>query len=235
MLGAVFAAAWYKQVGQWLGDAGTTAAAFAAALVVAASVRGWYRRTLGSATDKCRRVTRLGTGAQLSFFTEVLGQGPAIKRTIQGRGETPATLKECFFVDRDYYVQTVSNEDGAVVAFSVTTRTKRFAPVFTSGRPQLTLKHRLGWELSSAWRVVRSRSLMARTPWQQPFLTARLGRTTFDHVARTAFDKPKWVTASAGGTDRLSFYSEGYHNGNVLWGQTHVFYGEPRRSRPPVP
>lgn len=37
---------------------------------------------------------------------------------------------ECFFIDRDYYIQAVCDPDESVVAFSVTTRSKRFAPTF---------------------------------------------------------------------------------------------------------
>jgi hypothetical protein len=35
---------------------------------------------------------------------------------------------ECFFIDRDYYVQAILDADETVFAFSVTTRSPRFAP-----------------------------------------------------------------------------------------------------------
>jgi hypothetical protein len=45
-------------------------------------LRAWYSRTLGRRFDLYRRFSRLGVGANKSFFAEVIGAQPAIRRTI---------------------------------------------------------------------------------------------------------------------------------------------------------
>jgi hypothetical protein len=46
---------------------------------------GIYRRTVGRRRERYERLGRLGTGGQLSFFTSVLGEPPAIRRTVEGQ------------------------------------------------------------------------------------------------------------------------------------------------------
>jgi hypothetical protein len=41
---------------------------------------------------------------------------------------------ECFWIDRDYCVQTVGDQDDAVVGYSITTRNRRFKPRRDRGR-----------------------------------------------------------------------------------------------------
>jgi hypothetical protein len=136
------------------GKAAATATTVAVALVgLGAAARGWYRRTLGRRADRYARLARLGTAAQLSFFESVLGEPPAMRftrtmpdyREFVQRGDPrfdpaladeagfqevrgPWPYTECFFIDRDYYVQTISDSDDTVLAYSVTTRRKRFRP-----------------------------------------------------------------------------------------------------------
>lgn len=118
-----------------------------AAIALSAAARDIYLRTLGRRRDRYRRLCRLGTEAQLDFFAAVLGEPPAIRRTVTktdfleylGSGdpgndpdssgaqtrEVSRDLTECFFIDRDYYVQTISDADETVLAYSVTSRARR--------------------------------------------------------------------------------------------------------------
>ena len=154
------------------------------------AIRARYRQTLGRRRDRYERLARLGTGAQLSFFVAVLGEPPAIKRSITKnsvelitvddpryaprRGDreldpqetwVPRTLTECFFIDRDYYVQTISDDDETVLAFSVTVRSRRF-------RPTLLIPKPLGW--SDRFRILRE-----QRRWPRPLARLTLGRTRF--------------------------------------------------------
>jgi hypothetical protein len=114
----------------------------AALLAVAEAFRRWYRRTLGRRQDRYERLARLGTRAHLSFFEAVLGEPPAMSRSFVG--EVPEydseaeemvprrrAFRQHFFIDRDYYIQAVCDPEETVLSFSVTTRSKRFAPTFS--------------------------------------------------------------------------------------------------------
>jgi hypothetical protein len=142
-----------------------------AAIALSAAVRDIYLRTVGRRRDRYRRLRRLGTEAQLDFFAAVLGEPPAIRRTITktdfleylGSGdpgydpdrpefqmrEVSRDLTECFFIDRDYYVQTISDADETVLAYSVTSRARRFRPrLEVPPRPPL----RSRWRTERRWR-----------------------------------------------------------------------------------
>jgi hypothetical protein len=54
----------------------------------------------------------------------------------------PIVLTELVWVDRDYYVQGLADDDGSVLAFSVTTRNRRFRPTFYGAHVPIT---RRGW------------------------------------------------------------------------------------------
>src|SRR5690606_33020950 len=82
----------------------------------------------------------LGTNAQVSFFSSVLGEPPAMRRTVEGAMTRydntgnhylePRTWIECVWIDRDYYIHALADEDETIHAYSVTTRSKRFRPTF---------------------------------------------------------------------------------------------------------
>jgi hypothetical protein len=171
----------------------------AALLVLAAGVRDRYRRTLGRRRDRYERLARLGTGAQMSFFIAVLGEPPAMRRTITRDdyvecvgSEDPRfdpalaqynshevhesrTFTECFFIDRDFYVQTLSDPDETVVAFSVTARHRRFRPVFEAPR-RMTIGQRWRWRRTVGTSYT-------------PLLKVRLGRTRFADIDPTDPDQ----------------------------------------------
>lgn len=203
---------------------GTLVAALAALLGVASVVRGWYRQTLGRRRDRYRRLERLGTGAQLTFFSSVLGEPPAMQETIvkddyaeivsSGDADFDSALGEfatqrryvtraflvSTYVDRDYYVQTICDDDQTVLAFSVTTRSSRF-------RPRFQVRRRLGPIERWRWRRATGRRY-------QPLVDIRLGRTTFAHLDSKGPDHfaPPHLRISVGAHNH--FYSEFAHFGN---------------------
>ena len=169
-----------------LADAGTVVAGIGALIVISATIRGFWRRTLGRRSDRYGRLARLGTGAHLSFFTAVLGEPPAMRRTVlkadvkefigsddpafdpTAEGSqvrlVPLRFGVSTFIDRDYFVQAITDQDQAVIAYSVTTRSNWFCPVLEiPRRPGLIT--RLRWRRKfGAWRAV---------------VHVKLGRTTF--------------------------------------------------------
>jgi hypothetical protein len=57
-----------------VGEFGTLVGAVVAAIAVARGVQTLYRRTIGRRRDAYRRLERLGTNAQVAFFSAVLGE-----------------------------------------------------------------------------------------------------------------------------------------------------------------
>lgn len=77
----------------------------------------------------------------------------------------PRRFEVSTFIDRDYYVQTISDDDETVLAFSVTTRSPRFRPVYQVHR-QPGLLERLKWRR------------LYREPYR-PLVNLKLGQTRF--------------------------------------------------------
>lgn len=202
----------------YVGAASTVAVLFAAALGLAASVRAGWRRTVGRRHDHYRRLGKLGTNAQVSFFSATLGSPPALKKSVKAfltslpdlvgdrsvhaaygnrlalfmtqigidvreelaadTSESPpasdvelvrveAELGEVIWVDRDYYVQALVDEDETVLAFSVTSRSARF-------RPRFAMPPGVTWRQRS-----RFRKWLGVLPGDVPIFDIRLGRSRF--------------------------------------------------------
>jgi len=193
----------------------------AAALTLLGSARRVWARTLGRRWDITRRLNRLGTGAQLDFFQSVLGEPPVIRRTFTrslpdweealNDEEDPPIVErefvECFFVDPLYFVQTVSDHEGTVVGFSITTRSRRFHPaLYLPPRPPFRTRvlERLTFERVRAPRLGR----------------VELGRSSFDQALGDDWGFPRirsWLGA------RAWSYSEIYYCGNPAHYQDFVF------------
>ncbi len=154
----------------------------AALYVLVTAARNRYRATFGRRADRYGRLARLGTGAQLSFFASVLGEPPAMRQTIHKDDYVELVTPEdpklesrehhvtkqftvSTFIDRDYYVQAISDDDETVLAFSVTTRSKRFTPSFQVLRPPSPIE-RLRWRRQHGERY-------------RPLVHIKLGRTAF--------------------------------------------------------
>jgi hypothetical protein len=212
-----------------LGDTGTLVAALGALLVVATAARNWWRRTFGRRADRRARLARLGTGARLGFFESVLGEPPAMRQTviktdavewigsddpeydpsgeIQWRQVT-MIFEVSTFVDREYFVQTVTDTDETVLAFSVTTRSPRFKPVFEIPSPP-SLVQRLRWKHKTGERF-------------RPVVKLKLGKTTFADL----FPEPNYFTGwlfRIGIGAHSHFYSEKTYLGNPGYYQTFVW------------
>ena len=155
--------------------------------LLGATVQSWWRRTFGRRRDRYARLARLGAGAHLTFFVAVLGEPPAMQSSIvkedyaewldstdpdyDPHDESPQTRQVpkrfvvSTFIDRDYYVQTITDDDETVLAFSVTTRSRRFKPLYSY--PKLPGRfERWRWE----WRN--------KYPYPQT-VQLRLGSSTF--------------------------------------------------------
>ncbi|MEO6857670.1 MAG: ETEC_3214 domain-containing protein [Solirubrobacteraceae bacterium] len=171
----------------------TVVAGLGALFVIGQSLLVLYRRTIGRSRDRRTRLARLGAGAHISFFEAVLGEPPAMSRSIRKDdskrlvtqddpdfnpslaelGEffytvaEPRIYTECTFVDRAYYVQAIcSDDDGTVLAFSVTTRSGRFHPTYELPfRPgyfeRLRLRRKFGFTYTPLLRVKLGESTFA--------------------------------------------------------------------------
>ena len=171
-------------------DAASAVGGVVAILGIVATIRTLYRRTLGRRRDRYGRLARLGPGAQLAFFESVIGEPPALRRSIEKRiydvvteGDpgfdhaladdidgaheilVPARFTESIFVDRDYYLQTISDADDTILAYSITTRSRRFAPIIEAPR-RMSFLARRRWkrEVGSAY---------------EPLFKIRLGHSRF--------------------------------------------------------
>ena len=215
-------------VGDYLGLAATVVGLSIGAVTLLGFARSWFRRTIGRRRDRYARLRRLGINAQLAFFTSVLGEPPAVRRTMMVQmpdyeAEMPEdadweewehpiagfAFTECFFIDRDYYVQTISDHDDTVVAFSVTTRNRRFAPRFRA-IPRPSLWQRLRWRLRGE-----------ESYWE--FFELRLGHTRFSDVMKRTglgYSLPE-LRPSLGA--RTYSYSEVHYFGNPGYYQHYVF------------
>jgi hypothetical protein len=169
---------------EFLGNVGETIAGVVAAAAIIVFLAGRYRGTLGRRSDHYGRLARLGTSAQLSFFTSVIGQPAAIRqrREIWIRDSGRQVRKrgfDCCWVDRDYFVAALTDEDETIQALAITTRSKSFRPRFQS---------------------VRGRAY--------PKLEVRLGRTRFSEIEA----RPIKIESRLG--NRRSGYNEIYYFGN---------------------
>jgi hypothetical protein len=112
----------------------------------------------------------------------------------------PRTFIVSTFIDRDYYVQTICDEDDTVLAFSVTTRSTRFTPRYQILRP-LGLMEKWRWRRRTGSRY-------------KPLVDIKLGRTTFAHLDSRDPEHfaPPHFRIAVGAHNH--FYSEFAHFGN---------------------
>jgi hypothetical protein len=207
---------WYLRLVHALPDIAGIMGGVVAAIALAGLVRSRYRRTLGRRRDAYERLSRLGTGVTLEFFTSVLGGPPAVKRQVTSNvpelidgtdkfQRVPKDFWECFYIDRNYYVQVISDEHETVFSFSITTRRKRFNPVFH------------GTPYPSWWERVQMR-VRSRARYE-PLFKVKLGKTHFAEIQ--AWGPPKKVSSWLAA--RIATYSEIRYFGNPGYYQTYVF------------
>lgn len=87
-------------------------------------VRGWYNNSLNEYHFKSSKIESLEAGASLNFFKEKLGNSIVSNDVKIGTTD----LKEDYFIDRLYHVQTISTLSGTVIYYAVTIRDKDFNP-----------------------------------------------------------------------------------------------------------
>jgi hypothetical protein len=190
-----------------------------AALGLAGLIRSWWRRTLGRRRDHYGRIARLGTGARLSFFSSVLGAPPTLSRPLRRRvhaQRAQAQISEWIYVDRDYYVQALTEQDDeTVLAFSVTTRSSRFHPRFDS-RGGGTYVRRRWLAPTLARRRWLPRKLRFRLSDFKPLFRIKLGKTRFSELEGPQ-NARAWLGAQSGS------YEEIYDYGRPAYYQRYVF------------
>ncbi|MBV8940120.1 MAG: hypothetical protein JO240_00140 [Solirubrobacterales bacterium] len=190
-----------------------------AVITLAGPVQNLFRRTLGRKWDLYERLYRLGAGAQLNFFIAVIGEPPALGDTVEvdmpdsgaaGAPDGDPSVKRRFlrstFVDPLFYLVTISDEDEAVLGFSITTRRRRFAPTFYAPRApsfRRRIAGRLPFGRQSYWLV-----------------RFRLGRTNFARAASNLEGTPR-IQSSSGA--RVWLDSEAWYLGSRGHDLTYVF------------
>lgn len=194
--------------------------ALSAVLIVSGAIRTLYLDTVGRRRDRYSRLSRLGTGAQVPFFTSVLGEPPAVQHTVvkedsmvpldrddpgydpdayQQKAE-PRAFTVSIYLDRDYYVQTISDDDQTVLAYSVTTRSRRFRPSLRPV-PKLGLHERRRFRRAGASYRPPPRIVLGRTRFADldatepehfapPRLRLRLGAHNFDYSEFAYYGNP---------------------------------------------
>jgi hypothetical protein len=155
------------------------------------------------------------------FFDAVLGEPPAMRNWIVKYDYTecvcpesqdlypsidnrtrviPRSFEVSTFIDRDYYVQVICDDDEKVLAFSVTTRSRRFRPVYEVHQQPGPIER---------WRRLR---LFGKS--YRPLVRLKLGHTTFadlDPLDLEQFAGPRFLI-SMGAHNHA--YSEIAYEGN---------------------
>lgn len=190
-----------------MGEIATVLGAIAALIVILGALRVAYRRTLGRRRDSYKRLRRLAAGVRLSTLEAELGTPPTISNDLQAevpewdetQGEmvpVERSFQEHIFVDPRYYVQAVCDDQDKVLAFSVTTRSKRFRPTFRFP-PRLSYRERRRWKQRSGEpfsyyfevKLGRSRFTDIEPDWR-PMRRAFLGARTFAYNELYYFGNP---------------------------------------------
>lgn len=121
-----------------------------------------FRSTIGRRRVLARKLERLATTMQLGYFVHVLGE-PQQRRVTSDESQIAVWMME------DAYVQALADPSGMVTRWSVTTRTRRFSPIFYRGHTITssgdTLEIRLG--------ITRFAELPSRPQWLRGDVGAR--------------------------------------------------------------
>lgn len=180
---------------------GELVGAIVAAIALARTAQSIYTKTIGRRQRDRMRLRRLGTNAQLSYFTSVLGEPPALSRTLPA--PYPTSTKEHVFISKDYFVHAVTDTDETVLCYSVTSRSKRFHPRLIS--PGFT-----GTEPGRLRRLLRTQG------WMKRLFDVQLCKTPFKHL-----DRPRRVCANVAAR-RYSYWEE-HWLGNPGHYQRYIF------------
>lgn len=216
-------------------DIGKVAAAavpvIVASIALASVLRGWYRRTIGRRREMARRLQRLGTGVQRSYFEAVLEAPPTFRRRLL----VSDAATEWTWIDRDLYLQAIVDQDEEVLAYYVVSRSRRFRPRFRASGSGYMHDRRLPPGLS---RLIghpsEARTLRGRVKWRiVPLYDVRLGKTPLAAAAPEAEPLCRYSAVGA----RLAMFAEYYEFGNPGAFQTFVvgLNSAGHLNAPPVP
>jgi len=139
-------------------------------------LRDFYKETIGYKGGQIEIVESLTAGTNIGYFNNILGAPVFVNNY--------GTSTEHIYVNKYYYVQAVTNREGNVEFYSVTTRRKNFNPEFKLG----------GWTVDG------------------PTKTIRLGKSTFSEVDEIEKNNVTVLYSIMGAHN--SFYTEGYWHGN---------------------
>ena len=207
---------------------GTIASAIAAVLAIFAAARVLWRNTLGRRWHYARALRRLGTNAHVSFFETVVGGPPAVLATLpfrQQEGQQVTNFERRIWVDKWFLVCTISDRDGTVRGFSVTTRSHRFAPRFVL--PSWD-GHQRRW-LALFSRRLPSMLAQQLARWQYPRF--RLGRTTFAAVSATPGSTRCWQGAHESRYEEVHYYGNPGFYLHHLYAMVNVGPSQPDSAR----
>lgn len=70
------------------------------------------------------KLNSLAPGLQIDYYTQILGVPAIIKRN------NDKTQKEYIYVNKYFYVQAITRDDGYVLSYAITTRDRKFKPTF---------------------------------------------------------------------------------------------------------
>jgi hypothetical protein len=88
-------------------------------------LREIYRSTVGKNSLNYEKINALATQTNIDFFSSLLGS-PVFKNRL-------AKYIEYIYVNSDFYVQAVTNTDGKILLYAVTTRSGSFNPSLNLG------------------------------------------------------------------------------------------------------
>lgn len=172
------------------------------------------RGRIGRRQRRYAAIKRLSAGILLSGFRNALGMEPALAN--DRRAEVQAyddqgrpypvekTFRQHFFVAPEFYVQAVCDETETVLAYSVTTRSKRFRPTFE-------------FPPKPSWRGRRKYKREAGKDFEF-FHEATLGQTKFASLGSSWTPQ---IKASCGA--RSYSYTEAFYYGNPGYYQHYAF------------
>src|SRR5258708_4505212 len=139
------------------------------------NVKDFFLNTVLEKETLAKKVATLAPEEHIGVYKHVLGEPTIINHNEKNR------TKEYVFVNKYFYVDSVTDNDDKVIYFAITTRDASFNPVFTSpGYPK-----------------------------NIPSFTITLGKTTFSDLKNDNANLPEFITGCAG-AHNVGYYETHY-------------------------
>lgn len=175
---------------------GIVVTAITGAAGVVALARHMLRSTIGRRRVLARRLERLAPTMQLGYFVHVLGEPQQCRASDEG-------TRIAVWIMHDAYVQALADSSEMVTRWSVTTRTRRFCPVFYRGHTITTSGETLEVKLGT--------TTFAELPGRPQWIRGDVGARRFYYDEGYYFGNPGNYQAFA-----YSLNDAGYVNDNTL-------------------